>query len=65
MNKITVNNKTISIGDIVMTIDGRAKLTYIGRLPFTSWTLIDIRTNLFPFGRQINVEDNNLSNFII
>lgn len=65
MNKITVNNKTISIGDIVMTTDGRAKLTYIGILPFTRWTLIDIRTNLFPFGRQINVEDNNLSNFII
>ncbi len=65
MNKITVNNKTISIDDIVMTTDGRAKLTYIGILPFTSWTLIDIRTNLFPFGRQINVEDNNLSNFII
>lgn len=65
MNKITVNNKTISIGDIVMTTDGRAKLTYIGILSFTSWTLIDIRTNLFPFGRQINVEDNNLSKFII
>ncbi len=65
MNKITVNNKTISIGDIVMTTDGRAKLTYIGRQSFTIWTLIDIRTNLFPFGRQINVEDNNLSNFII
>lgn len=65
MNKITVNNKTISIGDIVITTDGRAKLTYIGRLPFTSWTLIGIRTNLFPFGKQINVEYNNLSNFII
>lgn len=65
MNKITVNNKTISIGDIVMITDGRAKLTYISRLPFTIWTLIDIRTNLFPFGRQINIEDNNLSNFII
>jgi hypothetical protein len=48
-----------------MTTDGRAKLDYIGILPFTRWTLIDIRTNLFPFGRQINVKDNNLSNFII
>lgn len=65
MNKITVNNKTISIGDIVMTTDGRAKLTCIGRHHFTIWTLIDIRTNLFPFGKQIYVEDNILSNFII
>lgn len=65
MNKITVNNKTISIGDIIMSTDGRARLDYIGKQSFTRWTLIDIRTNLFPFGRQINVEDNNLSNFII
>lgn len=65
MNKITVNNKTIFIGDIIMSTDGRTRLDYIGKQSFTRWTLIDIKTNLFPFGRQINVEDNNLSNFII
>lgn len=61
---IKVNNKTIKIGDIVNTTEGRARLDYIGRQSFTSWTLID-QTDIFMFGRPINIEDNDLSRFIL
>lgn len=61
---IKVNNKTIKIGDIVNTTEGRARLDYIGRQSFTSWTLID-QTDIFMFGRPITVEDNDLSRFIL
>lgn len=61
---IEVNNKTIKIGDIVNTTEGRARLDYIGRQSFTSWTLID-QTDIFMFGRPINIEDNDLSRFIL
>lgn len=62
-NQITVKNRTIAIGDIVMSIYGRAKLTYIGRQSFTCWTLLD-DTKDFIFGRPINIEDNGLDDFI-
>ena len=38
---IEVHNKQIKIGDIVNTIEGRTKLTYIGRQAFSCWDLID------------------------
>lgn len=64
MKEIEVNGKIIKIGDTVQTTEGRARLDYIGRQSFTSWTLID-QCDIFPFGRQVNVEDNNLSSFVL
>lgn len=52
-------------GDIVNTVDGRAKLIYIGRQSFTNWKLLDEKSELFPFGKPVTVEDNNLAKFII
>lgn len=65
MKEIKVNNKTISINDIVSTTEGRARLDYIGRQSFTNWTLLDQKSDMFPFGRPITIEDNNLNDFII
>jgi hypothetical protein len=61
---IEVHNKQVKIGDIVNTIEGRAKLTYVGRQAFSCWDLID-QTDRFVFGRPITVEDNNLDKFIL
>lgn len=65
MKEIKVNDKTISINDIVSTTEGRARLDYIGRQSFTNWTLLDQKSDMFPFGRPITIEDNNLNDFII
>lgn len=65
MKEIRVNNKTIRIGDIVSTTEGKARLDYIGKHSFTCWTLLDQKSNMFPSGRKIIVEDNNLNDFII
>lgn len=62
---IKVCNKVLHIGDIVNTIDGRARLDYIGRQSFTNWTLLDKKSELFPFGRPVTVEDNYLDKFVI
>ena len=64
MKEIEVNGKTIKVNEIVNTVEGRARLDYIGRQAFTSWTLID-QTDRFIFGRHINVEDNDLHKFIL
>ena len=61
---IEVHNKQVKIGDIVNTIEGRAKLTYVGRQAFSCWDLID-QTEVFVFGRPITIEDNNLDKFIL
>ena len=62
---IKVHNKVLHIGDIVNTIDGRARLEYIGRQSFTNWTLLDKKSELFPFGKPVTVEDNYLDKFVI
>lgn len=64
MKEIKVNGKTIKVNEIVNTVEGRARLDYIGRQAFTSWTLID-QTDRFIFGRPIIVEDNDLHKFIL
>lgn len=61
---IEVHNKQVKIGDIVNTVEGRAKLTYVGRQAFSCWDLID-QTEVFVFGRPITIEDNNLDKFIL
>ena len=61
---IEVHNKQIKIGDIVNTTEGRAKLTYAGRQAFSCWDLID-QTEVFVFGRPVNIEDNDLDKFIL
>ena len=61
---IEVHNKQIKIGDIVNTTEGRAKLIYAGRQAFSCWDLID-QTEIFVFGRLINIEDNDLDKFIL
>ena len=61
---IEVHNKQVKIGDIVNTTEGRAKLTYVGRQAFSCWDLID-QTEIFVFGRLINIEDNDLDKFIL
>ena len=61
---IEVHNKQVKIGDIVNTVEGRAKLTYVGRQAFSCWDLID-QTDRFVFGRPITIEDNNLDKFIL
>lgn len=63
--EINVGNIVLHEGDIVNTIEGRARLEYIGRQSFTSWTLLDKKSRLFPFGKPGNVEDNYLAKFII
>lgn len=63
--EIKVHNTILHEGDIVNTVDGRAKLIYIGRQSFTSWKLLDEKSELFPFGRPVTVEDNDLDKFII
>ena len=66
MNKeIKVHDVVLHVGDVVNTIDGQARLEYIGRQAFTSWKLLDLKSKEFPFGRDVNVEDNNLDRFII
>lgn len=64
MKEIKVNGKTIKVNEIVNTVEGRARLDYIGRQAFTSWTLID-QTDQFVFGRPINIEDNDLDKFVL
>lgn len=64
MKEINVNKRIIHIGDIVNTIKGKARLDYVGRQAFTNWTLIEERS-IFPFGRPICVEDNDLDKFVI
>ena len=64
MKTITVHEKPINVGQIVNTIEGRARLDYIGRQSFTNWTLVD-RKEVFPFGRPITVEDNYLDKFVL
>lgn len=59
-----VHNRQIKIGDVVNTIEGRAKLTHVGRQAFSCWDLID-QTEVFVFGRPITIEDNNLDKFIL
>lgn len=61
---IEVHNKQVKIGDIVNTVEGRAKLTYVGRQAFSCWDLID-QTDRFVFRRPITIEDNNLDKFIL
>ena len=63
--EIKVYNTVLHEGDIVNTVDGRARLEYIGRQSFTNWTLLDKKSELFPFGRPVTVEDNYLDKFII
>ena len=59
-----VHNRQIKVGDVVNTTEGRAKLTHVGRQAFSCWDLID-QTEVFVFGRPINIEDNNLAKFIL
>ena len=61
---IVVHNRQIKVGDVVNTTEGRAKLTHVGRQAFSCWDLID-QTELFVFGRPINIEDNDLDKFIL
>ena len=61
---IVVHNRQIKVGDVVNTTEGRAKLTHVGRQAFSCWDLID-QTEVFVFGRPINIEDNNLNKFIL
>lgn len=61
---IEIHNKQVKIGDIVNTIEGRAKLTYVGRQAFSCWDLID-QTDVFVFGKPTTIEDNNLDKFIL
>lgn len=63
--KIEVKSKVIREREIVNSIYGRARLDYIGRQSFTNWTLLDEKSNLFPFGKQVTIEDNYLDTFII
>lgn len=63
--EIKVHNTILHEGDIVNTVDGRAKLIYIGRQSFTNWKLLDEKSELFPFGRPVTVEDNDLDKFVI
>ena len=65
MKEINVHGKILHENDIVNTIDGRARLEYIGRQSFTSWTLLDKKSELFPFGKPVTVEDNYLDKFVI
>lgn len=65
MKEINVHGKILHENDIVNTIDGRARLEYIGRQSFTNWTLLDKKSELFPFGKLITVEDNYLDKFVI
>lgn len=65
MQEIKVNNKTIRINDIVSTTEGKARLDYIGRQAFTTWTLLDQKSDKFIFGRPMIIADNNLNDFII
>lgn len=59
-----VHNRQIKVGDVVNTTEGRAKLTHVGRQAFSCWDLID-QTEVFVFGRPINIEDNDLDKFIL
>ena len=59
-----VHNRQIKIGDVVNTTEGRAKLIYAGRQAFSCWDLID-QTDVFVFGRPVNIEDNDLDKFIL
>lgn len=61
---IKAHNKQIKIGDIVNTIEGRAKLTYVGRQAFSCWDLID-QTEMFVYGRPVIIEDNYLNSFVL
>lgn len=63
--EIKVHNTILHEGDIVNTIDGRAKLVYIGRQSFTNWVLLDQMSSTFPFGRPVTIEDNELDKFVI
>lgn len=63
--EIKVYNTVLHEGDIVNTVEGRARLEYIGRQSFTNWTLLDKKSKLFIFGRPVTVEDNDLDKFII
>ena len=62
--EIEVHNVVLHEGDIVNTIEGRARLEYIGRQFFTNWTLLE-KTEMFPFGRPVTIEDNCLDKFVI
>ena len=61
---IVVHNRQIKVGDVVNTTEGRAKLTHVGRQAFSCWDLID-QTEVFVFGRPVNIEDNDLDKFIL
>ncbi len=63
--EITVHNTTLHTGDVVNTVEGRARLEYIGRCTFTRWLLLDIKSREYPFGRLVNVEDNYLREFVV
>lgn len=63
--EIEVNNVVLHEGDIVNTIEGRARLEYIGRQAFTNWKLLDVKSEQFPFGKPVTVEDNYLNEFVI
>ena len=63
--EISVHNVVLHEGDIVNTTSGQARLDYIGRQSFTNWTLLDSKSEMFPFGRRITIEDNNLDEFVI
>lgn len=63
--EINVGNIVLHEADIVNTIEGRARLDYIGRQSFTNWTLLDKKSKLFPFGKPATVENNTLHKFII
>lgn len=61
---ITVREKkNISVGDIISSIEGRARLELVGS-SFTSWSLID-KTDQYPFGHPRIIEDNCLNNFVL
>lgn len=60
---ITVREKNISVGDIISSIEGRARLVLVGS-NFTSWNLID-KTDQYPFGHPRIVEDNWLDSFVL
>ena len=62
--EIKVHNTILHEGDIVNTVEGCARLEYIGRQSFTNWTLLDQKSSMFPFGRPTTIEDNYLDKFV-
>lgn len=65
MKTITVHGKSINAGQIVNTIDGRARLDYVGRQAFTNWTLIDQRAVAICLGLYYSKKKEKAKGFAI